>query len=668
MNRSKRVFPFQRFRGPAILVLAAVLLGCPAPPSLPDLAEVPHPDLANVEPAARQQIEERKEALERALGRGEAPPLVNAFGDLGETYQAYGLTGAADVSYANAQTLEPEGFSWPYLRGVVAQEGGDFPAAVGHFERALELRSQSAQARARLGEILLAQGDAEGAADQFRRIADEGGFGAASAYGLGRAAASMGDPEAAVGHFQDALDRQPGAGAVRHPMGLALAQLGRTEEAESYLGGRSAAGEVTFPDPLVDRVRGLAVSSGVLLRRGNQALMAGRLDEAADLFAKGVEVNPENVELRLNLALTHVRNEKIDDALEVLRAAAELEPDNPRVQHDLGAAYRTKGRFDLAAEALGRATELQPDYTSAHFNLANVMVALGRWDDVATSADRTLELDPADGRARYLAAMARHQQGDSAAAAARLRRLVADEPDNLVAREGLGTVLEALGQRSQAVAAFADGLALDLDPEARVSWLDKTARIAWRYNRRDEALGHWREITELRPDSSSAFTDYANALQLAGQRAEARTHFATAIELDPSNVTARLSEASLLILEGDFQSAKNRLEAAHAQAPQDAAVVHTLARLLATCPVANLRDGERAFDLARQAYALESTLERAETVAMALAEMGKFEEAIRFQRGLVRQAQAQGDQRLLQGLVRHLRMYENRQPVRATVQ
>ena len=49
---------------------------------------------------------------------------------------------------------------------------------------------------------------------------------------------------------------------------------------------------------------------------------------------------------------------------------------------------------------------------------------------------------------------------------------------------------------------------------------------------------------------------------------------------------------------------------------------------------------------------------------MALAELGQFEEAIRWQRGLINQAAAAGDRKVLQRLVANLQRYENRRAIR----
>jgi hypothetical protein len=118
------------------------------------------------------------------------------------------------------------------------------------------------------------------------------------------------------------------------------------------------------------------------------------------------------------------------------------------------------------------------------------------------------------------------------------------------------------------------------------------------------------------------------------------------------------------VVEKRWQEGRDCLEEALLHHPDDPRIVHTLARLLATAPVSRVRDGNRSLELARRALAAEGSLEHSETVAMALAEMGRFEEAISWQRGLAQKASTLGDRATLTRLVHHLRLYEARRPVR----
>ncbi|HEX9734770.1 MAG TPA: tetratricopeptide repeat protein [Thermoanaerobaculia bacterium] len=615
-------------RGTALVVAAALTFACGGEPWPRDLEAVDHPDLAGVEEVAGRQLGEQRAVLGKLLGRGrgERRELAEAFGHMGRLYHAYELLAPAAACYANAERLDPASVLWPYHRGLLAQTDGRLAAARGHFARVLELVPGNAPARLRLGQVLLALNEPREARAAFEPLLGQDAFTAAAHAGLGHAALAAGEPERAAEHFAAAFEREPRAGSVRHALGLALQRLGRHQEARVHL-ERHGAGEAPFDDPLEERLEALAVSSGAYLRRANRALMAGRLDAAVAAYRGAVEADPGNAAARRNLALALVRQGRAGAAAAELAAALEHAPDDPQLHLDLGNARLAQGDREGAVASLRRALELAPDLAAARFNLANVLGELGRWAQAGEHLGKLLESDPRHGRARYLAAMALHRQGSSGEALARLEALAADEPGNAAAWQGL-------------------------------------AQVAWHLGRQAEAVGHFRRAASLEPDSSEAWTRLANALQVAGQRAEAAELFARAVELDPGNATAWLSEASLHILAGDYSRAVSRLEAALEQVPGHAGLTHTLARLLATCPDPGLRDGDRALVLAQAASSLESSLEHAATVGMALAEQGRYEEAARWQQSLIRQAAGRVPPASMEHLTAHLRLYESGRPVR----
>ena len=87
--------------------------------------------------------------------------------------------------------------------------------------------------------------------------------------------------------------------------------------------------------------------------------------------------------------------------------------------------------------------------------------------------------------------------------------------------------------------------------------------------------------------------------------------------------------------------------------------------MLAACPDDDVRDGREALRLAQRSMELRQTIDHAETVAMALAELGRFDEARSLQEQVVAQRQAQGESRQLSRSQRYLEVYQQQRPVRA---
>ncbi len=650
----------------AALLAGATVLGCgdqgEMPPS--DLIEIAHPDLAPVEDAARRQLTKQRSTLESMLGKkGNLRQLAGAFGGLGELYHTYELLPAAVACYRNAERLDPQSFLWPYYLGAALQSQGDLNAAAESLEHALTIRDDDLPAHLRLGEVRLDLGQPVEANDHFARLDSDDRFAAAGHFGLGRAAGALGEALAAVEHFEKALELQPAAGIVHYSLGLALRQAGRVEEAQTHLEEKGS-GEVLAPDRLMERLESLALSSGAHLKRGNRAMVNGRLDEAVSAFRQAVAANPESGEARRNLALVLMRQGDSTGATKELEDAVASGSEDVWIHFDLGNAYLAKGDGERAVGAFQRAIELDPKLATAHFNLANTLISLERWTEAKSHLATVLEIEPADRRARYLSAMANHHSGETEAGLGALRRLLREDPTDTVARQGLASILVEAKRRPEAAVVYREGLDLDLPPEEKIALLQPLAKITWRLGQREPAIVYWRQATELAPESSPAFTELANALQLADRRQEARELFARAVELDPENATAALSEASLWILDREFVTARQRLESALAKSPENPGLNHTLARLLATSPSARARDGRRALALSRKAYGLDNSLEHAETVGMALAELGQFEEAIRWQQSLLQRAALTGDRNLIVHLATNLKLYENRRRVR----
>ncbi len=646
----------------ALVLGCCLLAACGGTPERPNLGQVNHPDLGAVEAVARQQLEAQRQQLEKARGRSDDRALADAFGGLGELYHTYELLDAAAGCYGNAEQLDPESFRWPYFQGLLEQSRGNLAAASEHLHRALELRPENPAARLRLANSQLGLGQLEDAEASFASLAKQVEHAAAAAYGLGRVLAEQGDPEIAVTHFESALASDPDAIAVRHPLALAYRQLGRIEDAAALL-AQPSGGEVAFPDPLRQRLEKLARSSGALMRRGNRALIAGRLEEAIETFHAAVSANPDYSESRRNLALALLRANRAGEAVSELREAVERHPDNAWLHLDLGNAQLQNKQPELAVAAFSSAAEQAPEMLQAHFNLANTLASLERWPEALEALERALELDPEEPRARYLAAMARFRTGNSDRANLELLALLAEDPSNRTARQGLVTVLSETGRRRRAYTILLQAPTAGLSALERSQNLDALAKLAWQIGRRDEALGHYRSAAELAPESSFAHTQLANALQLAEQNREALRLFAKAVELDPSNATAWLSEASLWILEGEQQTARDRLLAATAEHPDDSQLLHTLARLQATASDPAVRDGAAALPRAQRAFALQNNLDHAETVAMALAAAGQFEAAIKWQRSLAMNAVRAGDQSTARKLSINLQRYEHREAV-----
>ena len=108
-----------------------------------------------------------------------------------------------------------------------------------------------------------------------------------------------------------------------------------------------------------------------------------------------------------------------------------------------------------------------------------------------------------------------------------------------------------------------------------------------------------------------------------------------------------------------------RLEEDYEALPDDLPVKDALARLLATAPVDSLRDGPRALQLAEELYRDETSAFHVETLAMALAEVGRLEEAVQFQEKALIAVTNAGRTELIARFQANLTLYLEGRPCRA---
>jgi predicted O-linked N-acetylglucosamine transferase (SPINDLY family) len=219
---------------------------------------------------------------------------------------------------------------------------------------------------------------------------------------------------------------------------------------------------------------------------------AGRLDEAAVLYARVRTAAPKNFDAA-NLAGTlQIQQGRFADAARTLAMARRLDPRSAVCAMRLGVALNALGRFTEAAEALGASVALDERLPEGWFHLGRALEQLGRVDEAIGSIQRALAARPEYAEAHdCLGAMLTQTQGH-AAAEPHLRRATELEPNFARAWCNRGIALVYLGRLSEAVTCLDRALALD-------------PQMHHAYAGRGLALERWHRI-------GAAVTDYGRAL------------------------------------------------------------------------------------------------------------------------------------------------------------
>jgi tetratricopeptide (TPR) repeat protein len=202
-------------------------------------------------------------------------------------------------------------------------------------------------------------------------VADQGsaeGFALLSAgrYGEGAAALERADP--AKGKKED------GASAREH---FARAQR---DEAEGHVTNARREYRAALPGVLLGR-------GALLVGIGRLAQVEGDLGDAVEAFSQAARLNPNDPNIRKELAGAYSAQGREDDAFCELMSVLLIDPRDAQAHAIIGQLYLDAGRNAEAVTAFTRALELAPDRYETRYALATAFTRLGRTAEAAREFD-----------------------------------------------------------------------------------------------------------------------------------------------------------------------------------------------------------------------------------------------------------------------------------------
>ena len=313
-------------------------------------------------------------------------------------------------------------------------------------------------------------------------------------------------------------------------------------------------------------------------------------------------------------------------ALAHFKEAVRLKPESPHLQLVLARQQALLGDQHGALGRLASATRELPDNAELRLEYAQILAASGNLVPARRQFELAAELQPAYAAAQQGLGCLLIAVGDFRAALSPLQAAIALQAHPLDARLCLGDAHLGLGDTEAALHEFEIAMELDpLSPQA-LQRLGDIHLIRGDFN---PAIAHYRMALEQKSDLPASSQNLANSLRVTGQYAEA-----IAV-----------------------------LEKAVIHSPNDVELLTHLAFALAAAPEPHLRSGSRALAFAERAAAEgQPGAMTLDAWAVALAELGRFAEAVEATRLAVALAQAEGRTDLLPALEIRLRTYQDGRP------
>jgi tetratricopeptide (TPR) repeat protein len=403
----------------------------------------------------------------------------------------------------------------------------------------------------------------------------------------------------------------------------------------------------------------------------------GRISEATKYFETVRDIDPAYVPAEIYLGQMYLSNGDLDKARSIFEKARGNKEGKAAALAGLGKVALAGGRYEEAAASLEEALRIWPSASRLRQPLAMAYRGLGD----LTKARTTLAQFATDGQepgvsdpivdamsdklvvSRVLLRRGQRfgKEGRFDLAEAAFRAAVASDPSSAEALANLGISLANLGQTEEAQKNLIESLRLD-DGGAVAHF-----SLGVIYDRQGEdaaAIAQYRSAIELDPNNIQAAVYLADAIMRGGSSLDAAGWYRQALSKEPKSTRIALSLAFALIKAADHGEAKKVLETALSQQPENAEVINALARLLATAPASEVRDGERALAMAKSLFKTTPSLEVGQTYGMALAESGNFAKAVELQQDIISSYERSDIPVDKSFLAQNLTAYRRSQPVR----
>jgi tetratricopeptide (TPR) repeat protein len=223
--------------------------------------------------------------------------------------------------------------------------------------------------------------------------------------------------------------------------------------------------------------------------------LAGRLDRAAELCLRRLDITPDDPATRTEFAsllaelgrpqealaqLDHVirrhptaeawreraeileRENDLAGAEDAARRAVKLQPDDDSALNALGHMLSRLGRHRRAAKVFRRAIEVKPDSATYWYNLGTCWHALNNAGKASAAFQQAVELRPDFVQAMNTLGVLERESGHEEEAMAWFRRAITTDPSYAKAWFNVGSVYAAASQPDKALDAF--HRALEIDP------------------------------------------------------------------------------------------------------------------------------------------------------------------------------------------------------------
>ncbi len=137
------------------------------------------------------------------------------------------------------------------------------------------------------------------------------------------------------------------------------------------------------------------------INEGRVFFESGAFQKASDSFAKAVEINAEQPDGRLNLAVVSLRLEDLDQTMNQTQILIEQDPNHAGAHYLQGCVHLRRSDFENASKSLSQCKQINPDIAQVSFQLGRAYEGLNQLEAAMLEYEEAVAIDPGMSVANY---------------------------------------------------------------------------------------------------------------------------------------------------------------------------------------------------------------------------------------------------------------------------
>lgn len=418
---------------------------------------------------------------------------------------------------------------------------------------------------------------------------------------LGLAGLRMGDGNKAFLHYEALAKAEKDSPRARYGMIKALLMQGKSERAEEVLSDMLQ----SHPEHMDSKIlkaklllrRGTVDQSEIMLdgilKMGEDVLGPGQMStvnallgqiylgrqettKAMERFTEADEMDPNNVEALIGLAIIHLMRSEPGKALSRYKMATVIEPSNVDALLGIAECHIELAAYSEANQLLKDLNSSHPEDYRVHHLIGRYTQALQDYDVATTAYEKAIELNPAHLQSYLdLASMFFETERVSDAL-----EVLGRAKDKLPPTASLHTAFaQGYIERDELDEAMAEiGKALDADGDhVQAHFLQGVARYKLEdYEGAEESLD-W--VAEKDPGFPGLVLQQGLLFEAIGQLEKAEKYYSEALAANPDDPEIQVRTASVLVASGKYERAREILDKVLVENPNNAEALYYLGRV-----------------------------------------------------------------------------------------